>query len=73
MDLARFVVRQAAEEAEATPGKCESNNEYDGRMGLRISAIFVILLGSTLGAFSHTYSSHSPDNETPRGGVLTLP
>ncbi|KAH9898974.1 ZIP zinc/iron transport family [Xylariomycetidae sp. FL2044] len=29
---------------------CDSGNEYDGRMGLRISSIFVILLGSLLGA-----------------------
>jgi zinc transporter 1/2/3 len=29
---------------------CPSSNEYNGRMGLRISAIFVILVGSTLGA-----------------------
>ncbi|RYP68585.1 hypothetical protein DL771_006557 [Monosporascus sp. 5C6A] len=29
---------------------CDAGNEYDGRMGLRISAIFVILVGSLLGA-----------------------
>lgn len=29
---------------------CDSGNEYDGRMGLRISAIFVIGIGSMLGA-----------------------
>ncbi|RYO96586.1 hypothetical protein DL764_007447 [Monosporascus ibericus] len=28
---------------------CDAGNEYDGRMGLRISAIFVILVGSLLG------------------------
>ena len=28
---------------------CSAGNEYDGRMGLRISAIFVILVGSMLG------------------------
>lgn len=27
-----------------------SGNEFDGRLGLRISSIFVILVGSTLGA-----------------------
>ena len=29
---------------------CDSGNDYDGRMGLRISSIFVILVGSLLGA-----------------------
>lgn len=28
---------------------CGSHNEYDGRLGLRISAIFVIGAGSMLG------------------------
>ena len=29
--------------------ECGGGNEYDGRMGLRISAIFVIGVGSMLG------------------------
>ncbi|PGH07926.1 hypothetical protein AJ79_06134 [Helicocarpus griseus UAMH5409] len=29
---------------------CATGNEYDGRLGLRISALFVILVGSSLGA-----------------------
>ncbi|KAI1396111.1 ZIP zinc/iron transport family [Hypoxylon fuscum] len=29
---------------------CDTGNEYDGRMGVRISSIFVILIGSLLGA-----------------------
>ncbi|KAI0399904.1 ZIP zinc/iron transport family [Xylaria palmicola] len=29
---------------------CDSGNEYDGRLGLRISSIFVIFIGSFLGA-----------------------
>ncbi|KAI9723861.1 MAG: hypothetical protein M1835_003910, partial [Candelina submexicana] len=28
------------------PGTCDTGNRFDGRLGLRISAIFVILLGS---------------------------
>jgi zinc transporter 1/2/3 len=31
-------------------GTCETGNEFDGRIGLRISSIFVILVGSTFGA-----------------------
>ncbi|GIJ99178.1 hypothetical protein Aspvir_001304 [Aspergillus viridinutans] len=36
-------------ETGATPS-CNTGNEYDGRMGLRISSIFVIMVGSMLGA-----------------------
>jgi zinc transporter 1/2/3 len=51
MELARFVVRQAEEavEGEAAPEACSTANDFDGRMGIRISSIFVILIGSTLG------------------------
>ena len=54
-DIPFLIARQALQTAVATtavtraPGGCESGNEYDGRIGLRISAIFVILVGSTLG------------------------
>ncbi|KAI6090347.1 ZIP zinc/iron transport family [Hypoxylon rubiginosum] len=34
---------------------CDTGNEYDGRMGLRISSIFVILVGSLLGAVLPVY------------------
>ncbi|KAF2671452.1 putative plasma membrane low affinity zinc ion transporter [Microthyrium microscopicum] len=33
-----------------TPPACNAGNDYDGRIGVRISAIFVILVMSTLGA-----------------------
>ena len=39
----------ARDEAESPP-PCTTGNEYDGRMGLRISSIFVILVGSIFGA-----------------------
>ena len=39
---------------------CSPDNEFDGRIGLRISAVFVILVGSLLGIFS-----------SPSFGVLT--
>ncbi|OJD28182.1 hypothetical protein ACJ73_00419 [Blastomyces percursus] len=38
-----------AEEGSAADA-CATGNEYDGRMGLRVSAVFVILVGSSLGA-----------------------
>lgn len=34
-----------------------SGNEFDGRLGLRISSIFVILVGSTLGACFPVYAA----------------
>ncbi|KAF2792325.1 ZIP zinc/iron transport family [Melanomma pulvis-pyrius CBS 109.77] len=50
VDLVRLLVRQAEEGVEEQPVACSSSNDYDGRIGLRVSAIFVILIGSTLGA-----------------------
>ena len=54
--IANVVVRQAAGTAAAALAAaataqpaCSSNNDYDGRIGLRISSIFVILVGSVFG------------------------
>ncbi|KFY98165.1 hypothetical protein V498_01631 [Pseudogymnoascus sp. VKM F-4517 (FW-2822)] len=47
---AHLLTRQASAQVEdplaGTPGHCDTGNEFDGRLGLRISAIFVILVGS---------------------------
>ncbi|KAI0196474.1 ZIP zinc/iron transport family [Astrocystis sublimbata] len=46
-------LRQAAEESSTTGSvvvECDNGNDYDGRLGVRISSIFVILIGSLLGA-----------------------
>jgi hypothetical protein len=49
MEVARLVLRQdAGSEADAKPA-CAGSNDYDGRMGVRISSIFVILVGSLWG------------------------
>ncbi|KAF2007301.1 low-affinity zinc ion transporter-like protein [Amniculicola lignicola CBS 123094] len=55
MDLARLLVRQDDGAGEG-PVACGSGNDYDGRMGLRISSIFVIFIGSLLGAVFPTYA-----------------
>jgi solute carrier family 39 (zinc transporter), member 1/2/3 len=34
-----------------TPGHCDTSNGYNGDMGARVSAIFVILVGSFFGKF----------------------
>jgi len=51
--LLRLVARQDVPEAGANTVTvdCDSGNDYDGRMGVRISAIFVILVGSFLGTW----------------------
>ena len=49
--VARQTYQKAVSTAAAATSKtaCTEDNEYDGRIGLRISAIFVILLGSFFG------------------------
>jgi hypothetical protein len=37
---------------------CDVGNEYDGRMGLRISAVFVVLVGSMFGMSVNVFSLH---------------
>ncbi|KAK7544322.1 low-affinity zinc ion transporter-like protein [Phyllosticta citribraziliensis] len=44
---------------------CSSDNEYDGRMGLRISSIFVILVGSTLGACFPVFARRHAGDSVP--------
>lgn len=55
VELANLVLRQAAvepEEVEEAPPSCGGANAYDGRMGLRISSVFVILVGSSFGKWA---------------------
>lgn len=69
LSVARLVLRQDAgsssgvpEDLIGTPGFCDTGNEYDGRMGVRISSIFVILVGSCLGKRSRPpYTGFFPD------------
>jgi len=37
--------------------QCGAGNDYDGRIGVRISAIFVILVGSFLGTWFPVYAA----------------
>ncbi|KAL8629814.1 hypothetical protein Q9189_004487 [Teloschistes chrysophthalmus] len=43
--------------AAETAVTCDPGNEYDGRLGVRISAIFVILVGSLFGATFPVYAA----------------
>jgi hypothetical protein len=60
--LVHVVVRQATSTAAAaistTPPPCVSDNTYDGGIGPRISAIFVILIGSLFGKTNSTLELH---------------
>lgn len=38
---------------------CSEGNDFDGRIGLRISSIFVIFVGSALGAIVPVYTARS--------------
>ncbi|KAK5123385.1 hypothetical protein LTR85_002817 [Meristemomyces frigidus] len=44
---------------------CSSGNDYDGRIGVRISAIFVILLGSFLGTWFPVFAARHKDVGVP--------
>ncbi|KAL1611522.1 low-affinity Zn(2+) transporter zrt2 [Nothophoma quercina] len=64
MEVARLVLRQEGAEAD-TPVTCDPGNEYDGRMGVRISSIFVILVGSLWGAVFPTFAKRSRTKLVP--------
>ncbi|KAJ8118036.1 hypothetical protein OPT61_g917 [Boeremia exigua] len=65
MEFTRLVLRQdPGAEADSTP-TCEGSNEYDGRMGLRISSIFVILVGSLWGAVFPTFAKRARTKLVP--------
>ncbi|KAL6712331.1 low-affinity Zn(2+) transporter zrt2 [Coniothyrium glycines] len=69
VSLAHLVLRQESTAPETLPSSsttvCESANGYDGRMGLRISAIFVIFIGSTLGAVFPTFAKRMRSSLVP--------
>lgn len=44
----------------------DTGNEYDGRLGLRISSIFVILIGSLLGAVVPIVLARSKRMQVPK-------
>ncbi|KAL5115954.1 low-affinity Zn(2+) transporter zrt2 [Pleosporales sp. CAS-2024a] len=63
-EVAQLVLRQDAG-SEASRPQCESSNGYDGRIGVRISAIFVILVGSLFGAIFPTFAKRSRTKLVP--------
>ncbi|KAL8801934.1 MAG: hypothetical protein Q9200_006762 [Gallowayella weberi] len=55
--IARQVGSAATSAAAETSVACDTGNEFDGRTGVRISAIFVILIGSLFGACFPVYAA----------------
>jgi len=56
------LLRLIARQSDSTSGStvtvdCSTGNDYDGRMGIRVSAIFVILAGSFLGAWFPVFAA----------------
>ena len=47
----------AATTTAAAADACDTGNDYDGRIGVRVSAIFVILVGSLIGTWFPVYAS----------------
>lgn len=45
---------------------CSTGNDYDGRLGLRISSIFVILVGSFIGAVAPVILARSSRMQVPK-------
>lgn len=45
---------------------CDTGNDYDGRIGLRISSIFVIMVGSCLGAVAPIILARSSRMKVPK-------
>ena len=46
---------------------CPTDNDFDGRMGVRVSAIFVILVGSFLGEYSVIRKTWKPSDVRNNG------
>ncbi|KAI1829421.1 hypothetical protein DTO006G1_9635 [Penicillium roqueforti] len=67
MDSLHSVLRRGADGPVPT---CETGNEYDGRMGLRISSIFVILVGSTFGALFPVLAQNFKNSKVPEGAFF---
>ncbi|CAI4213969.1 unnamed protein product [Parascedosporium putredinis] len=62
--------RQSAGDTFTVETECGPENDYDGRIGLRVSSIFVILVGSLLGALMPVILARSSRVETPRAAFF---
>ena len=59
----RLTLRQSGQQA--IQPACETGNNYDGRIGLRIAAIFIIWFGSTAGSVFPVYANRHKGLKVP--------
>lgn len=64
--MASQLIHALAPRAEA----CDTSNDYDGRMGLRISSVFVILIASTFGAVFPVMARHLSNSSVFKWGFF---
>ena len=64
MDIT-LLARQDVSAGRTVTISCENSNEYDGRLGLRIAAIFVILVGSAIGAIFPVFAARHKGIRVP--------
>jgi zinc transporter 1/2/3 len=62
-DSLRSIARQSGQQV-TTPA-CDTGNNYDGRIGLRVAAIFIIWLGSTVGSVFPVYANRHKGMKVP--------
>jgi zinc transporter 1/2/3 len=58
-----LILRQSGQQV--IPPVCETGNSYDGRIGLRVAAIFIIWLGSTVGSVFPVYANRHKGLKVP--------
>ena len=56
MNLASDIAHLAARQSDSRP-TCDTGNDYDGRIGLRVAALFIIWITSTIGAVFPIYAN----------------
>lgn len=60
-----MLARDAASAGRTVTITCDSGNDYDGKLNLRIASIFVILIGSALGALFPVYANRHKGMKVP--------
>lgn len=52
-------------QSDVSMSACPTENDFDGRIGVRISSIFVILVGSFLGTWFPVFAARHPGTGVP--------
>src|SRR5271156_3649378 len=62
-DALHLTLRQSSQQT--IQPACDTGNNYDGRIGLRVAAIFIIWLGSTVGSVFPVYANRHKGVKMP--------